>query len=58
MRTEDGLKVVIEVLSIFAFLLGSPLYIQRFAEPLAPSGQRSTKCDLDLPAEEEELNAG
>jgi hypothetical protein len=29
------LKVAMEVFSIVAFLLGSPLYVQQFAEPSA-----------------------
>ena len=35
-RSEVSLKVAMEVLSILAFLLGSPLYVQQFAEPPDP----------------------
>jgi hypothetical protein len=45
---EVSLKVAIEVLSILAFLLGSPLYVQQFAEPPAPDGVPGT--DSNPPA--------
>jgi hypothetical protein len=40
---EDSVKVAMEVLSILAFLLGSPIYVQHLAEPLAPNHLPSKK---------------
>jgi hypothetical protein len=36
-KTEDTLKVAMKILSLIAFLLGSPVYVQRRVEPSTPT---------------------
>jgi len=50
--TEDGLKVFVEVLSVIAFLLGSPVNLQRRPDSSASAHPVPVQSDVPLHAKQ------